>query len=298
MNLRALLRQPVCTVAFYTNGVRWTVGSRGSVSGSGRVPLGDGTIVDGVIAYPDIAGRSLREAPDFPGTFRMQVGLALPAQRTVFRVLEVPSVKDSQLSELVTREIRREMPMLNDNAYVSWKRIADVPGGAARVFVVGTARDVMDSHIAAARAAGLQPQTADLRVVSAARAIGEPDCVIANVEEDEAELAIFREGLPVIVRHVTLGSMGGVADWSRQLAEELTRTLKFYRDTHRDDALADKLPISFVGDAAAQAMLAPEIGEITGRAVETPALRLLVFPEVDTFGFAANVGIALKDIAA
>jgi Tfp pilus assembly PilM family ATPase len=285
-------------VAFHPNGVRWTVGSRGAVSRSGRVRFGDGTIVDGVIVHPDIAGRTLRDAPDFPGTFRMQVGLALPAQRTLFRVLEVPSVKDSQLSELVMREIRREMPMLNDNAYVSWKRIADVPGGAARVFVVGTARDIMDSHVAAAKAAGLQPQTADLRIVSAARAIGEPDCVVANVEEDEAELAIFRDGLPVIVRHVTLGSIGGVGEWSRQLAEELTRTLKFYRDTHRDDALADELPISFVGDAARQAMLAPEIAEVTGRAVEMPALRLMVFPEADTIGFAANVGIALKDIAA
>ena len=165
-------------------------------------------------------------------------------------------------------------------------------------FIVGAARDVVDSHVAAARAAGLHPQSADLRVIAAARAVGEANCVIANVEDEEAELAIFREGLPVIVRHVTLGSMGGPAEWTRQLAEELTRTLKFYRDTHRDDDLAGDLPITFVGDAARKAMLAPEIAELTGRSMAMPQLRLLVTPESDTVGFAANVGMALKDIAA
>jgi hypothetical protein len=152
--------------------------------------------------------------------------------------------------------------------------------------------------VAAAKAAGLHPQSADLRVIAAARAVGAADCVIANVEDEEAELAIFREGLPVIVRHVSLGSMGGDAGWTRQLAEELARTLKFYRDTHRDDDLASNLPISFVGDAARKAMLAPEIAELTGRSVEMPPLRLVVTPESQAIGFAANVGIAMKDIAA
>jgi Tfp pilus assembly PilM family ATPase len=211
-------------------------------------------------------------------------------------------VKKGQLGELVSREIRREMPMVSDNAYVSWKRIDDIdgPGGLhARVFIVGAARDIVDSHVAAARAAGLHPQSADLRVIASARAVGQPDCVIANVEDEEAELAIFRDGLPVIVRHVTIGgAMGGSGEWSRQLAEELTRTLKFYRDTHRDDDLAGDLPITFVGDAARRAMLSTEIGELTGRNVEMPPLRLVVTPEADTVSFAANVGIALKDIAA
>ena len=132
MNLRSLLRQPVCTVAFYPNSVRWTAGSRGRLSRSGRVPLPSGSLSDGVVVDPEATGTCLADAPDFPGNFRMQVGLALPAQRTLFRVLELPSVKSGQVDELVAREIRREMPMLAENAYVSWKRIAD-EGGNARV---------------------------------------------------------------------------------------------------------------------------------------------------------------------
>jgi Tfp pilus assembly PilM family ATPase len=297
VNLRSLFRQPVLTVAFHPKDARWTVGGRGSVSGSGRVLLPPGSMSDGVVVDPEAAGALLREAPDFPGNFRMQVALALPAQRTVFRVLELPAVKGKQFDEMVAREIRREMPMLSDNAYVAWKRV-DGAQGTARVFLIGAARDIVDSHVAAAKAAGLQPQSADLRVIAAARAVGEPDCVIANVEDDEAEIAMFRDGLPVIVRHVTLGTMGGDAEWNRQLAEELTRTLKFYRDTHRDDELAVALPITFVGDGARRAMLAPEVAELTGRSVEMPPLRLVLKAEADTVGFAANVGLALKDIAA
>jgi len=37
---------------------------------------------------------------------------------------------------------------------------------------------------------------------------------------------------------------------------------------------------------------------MTGRELEMPPLRLVLTPEQDTVGFAANVGLALKDIAA
>ena len=225
----------------------------------------------------------------------MQVMLALPAQRTVFRVLELPRVEAKKFDEMVDREIRRELPMLSENAHISWKRVPD-RDGKAFVFVVGVARDVLDSHVAAAKAAGLHPQSADLRVIAAARAIGVPNCVVASVEDDEVEIAIFRDGMPNIVRHVDM--VEDPAEWSRQLADELARTLKFYRDTHRDDDLAANIPISFVGDAAQRAMLAPEIREQTGHPSEMPQLRLIVSPEQETPAFAANVGLALKDIAA
>jgi Tfp pilus assembly PilM family ATPase len=297
MNLRSILRQPVLTIAFHPSGVRWTVGAHGRVSASGRVPLPAGSLSDGVVVQPDAVGRILREAPDFRGKGRMQVALALPAQRAVFRVLELPILKGKPFDELVSREIRREMPMMGENAYVAWKRLHD-GDAAATVFVVGVARDIVDSHVAAARAARLHPQSADLRIIAAARAVGQSDCVIASVEDDEAEIAIFRDGMPSIVRHVDLAQGIDQAEWARQLAEELARTLKFYRDTHRDDELAGAMPITLVGDAAPRAMLAPEIRELTGRDVEMPPLRLILAPEQDTVGFAANVGLALKDIAA
>lgn len=297
MNIRSILKQPVLTVAFHPREARWTLGSRSHVRASGRVPLPEGAISDGVILDPANVGMILRDAPGFPGSGRMQVALALPAQRTVFRTLELPLLKDRQFDELVSREIRREMPMMADNAYMSWQRAPDREGKGV-AFVVAAAKDIVDSHSAALKAAGLHPQSADLRVIAAARATGEPDCVIADVEDDETEIAIFRDGLPSIVRHVDMTAGAPEGEWSRQLAEELARTLKFYRDTHRDDALAEKLPISFVGDAARRAMLSPEIAAQTGRQIAMPPLRLVLSPEQDTIGFAANVGMTLKDIAA
>lgn len=298
MNLRSILRQPVLTVAFHARDARWSIGGRGRVVSTGRVLLPPGSLSDGVIVDPEATGTLLRQEPSFPGSVRMQVALALPAQRTLFRMLELPALKGKHFDEMVAREIRREMPMLAENAYVAWKRLDEAPGTTARVFLVGSPRDIVDSHAAAARAAGLHPQSADLRVIAAARAVGSTDCVIANVEDDEAEIAIFRDGLPVIVRHVTLGTMGGDSEWGAQLAEELARTLKFYRDTHRDDPSAHTLPIDFVGDAAARALRTASIADTAGRSVEVPALRLVLSPASDSASFAANVGLALKDIAA
>jgi hypothetical protein len=296
MNIRGLLRQPILTVAFHQADVRWTVGSRGAVRASGRLAMPPDYISDGVILDPEAAGAALKKAPGFPGSFRMQVVLALPAQRTLFRTIEVPPLKGKQFRELVDREIRREMPLAADNAYVAWASAAQ-QDATAHVFVVAAARDIVDSHVAAAKAAGLQPQSADLRVIAAARAIGQPDCVVASIEHSEVEIAILRGGTPSVVRHVGLNPAHGQDMWTRQLGEELARTLKFYRDTHRSDPLAINLPISFVGDAASEAMKSSEIHDLTDRNAIIPLLPM--FGDRDDSGvYAANVGLALKDIAA
>lgn len=297
MNLRKLLRQPLLTVAFHEREVRWTIGNPGAIWSSGRVPLPPGMVSDGLVVDSAAAGIVLRESPGFAGKGRMQVAIALPAQRSVFRQLEIPALSGKQFTELVEREIRREMPMLAENAYVSWKRTGE-RDGKALIFVVGVARDVLDSHSAAAWAAGLHPQSADLRVIAAARAVGASDSIIAHVEDLEVELGIFRDGVPWIIRNIAMTSPCGDQSWTDQLIAELGRTLKYFRDSHRDDTMIDSVPVSFVGGSARFAVMATEIAAATGHEVAMPALRLNITPEQETSAFASNIGLALKDLAA
>ncbi len=297
MNLRKLLRQPLLTVAFHEREVRWTIGNPGAISSSGRVPLPPGMVNDGLVVDSAAAGIVLRESPGFAGKGRMQVAIALPAQRSVFRQLEIPALSGKQFTELVEREIRREMPMLAENAYVSWKRTGE-RDGKALIFVVGVARDVLDSHSAAAWAAGLHPQSADLRVIAAARAVGAADSIIAHVEDLEVELGIFRDGVPWIIRNIAMTSPCGEQSWIDQLIAELGRTLKYFRDSHRDDTTIDSVPVSFVGGSARFAVMATDIAAATGHEVAMPALRLNITPEQETSAFASNIGLALKDLAA
>jgi Tfp pilus assembly PilM family ATPase len=296
MNLRSLTRQPVLTLAVHRRAARWTIGAEGRVSCAGSAPLPPQFVDDGVVRDPEAVARIL-ENSDFSGSGRMRAVLALPAQRSVFRQLDVPPLKGKPFDEMVEREIRREMPMLGDNAYVSWTR-AGMHGGAATVFVVGVARDVLDSHIATARAARLHVVAADLRIIAAARAVGQSDAVIANIEDDEAEIGIFIGGVPAIIRYVAMASQPDEAAWAEQLAEELARTLKFYRDSHRDDEIVAALPITFVGGAARQAMFASQVPAATGHEVAMPPLGIALKQEQETVVFAANVGLALKDLAA
>jgi Tfp pilus assembly PilM family ATPase len=297
MNIRSILRQPVLTLAIHDLEARWTLGRRGRIACSGRIPLADELVDDGVVRDPEAVGATLMASPGFQASARLQTVVALPAQRSVFRQLELPALRGHQFAELVEREIRREMPMLADNAYVSWKRTGTFDG-KAQVFVVGVARDVLDSHIATARAAGLQPLAADLRIVATARAVGQADCIVAHTESNEIEIGIFRDGVPSIVRHIVMASPVADEAWGAQLGEELARTLKFYRDSHRDDEVVPGLPISFVGGVAQQAILAERLTASTGHEVALPPLALAVSPEDQAACFAANVGLAIKELAA
>jgi Tfp pilus assembly PilM family ATPase len=297
VNLRSLLRQPILTLAIHDREARWTLGRTGRISSAGSVRLPPDSVDDGVVVDPVATGQLLRGSRDFPGRGRMRAVLGLPAQRSVFRVLELPALRGKQFAEMAAREIRREMPMLADNAYLSWTRTW-AGEGKARVFVVGVAREVLDSHVATMRSARLMPVAVDLRVIAAARAIAMPDCILVNVESDELEIAIFRQGVPSIVRYVAMAAAMTDPAWMQQLSEELARTLKFYRDSHRDDIEADTLPIALVGGAAAQVLLSADIASSTGREVAMPPLRLSVSPESETVRFAANVGLAMKALAA
>jgi Tfp pilus assembly PilM family ATPase len=297
VNLRSLLRQPVLTVALHDREARWTLGRGERISGIGRVILAPGLIDDGVVNDTGAVARALREAPDFPGTARMQTVAALPAARAVFRRIDVPHVDGKAFDEFVTREIRRELPMVAEHAYVSW-RVAESAGGTARVFIVGVARDVLDSHINALQEAGLAPVSADLRVISAARAVGRPTVVIAHIEDQEVELGVFDHGLPSIVRFVAMTAPCGEQAWVDQLTQELNRALKFFRDTRRDDSnMTSTIPICLVGAAARSAGLSEAIIQATGHETMTPSFAFQL-PAPDALRFAANIGASMKDLAA
>jgi Tfp pilus assembly PilM family ATPase len=296
MNLRRILRRRVLTVAFHQHEVRWTLGARGQIDTIGSAPLPEGLVQDGVISDPE-RGAAILISSAPPSLRFTRIVVAIPAQRSVFRLIEVPGVKASQLDELIEREIRREMPMLADNAHVAWSIAGERPGHVA-VFVVGAARDVLDSHVAAVRATGLEPEAVDLRVIAAARAIGQENLVVANVEEDETEIAILQSGIPSVIRHIAMSGKSDEA-WNDQLAAELARTLKFFRDSHRDDDTISALPISFVGGAARRAILgADAVTASTGADVAMPPLVTQLDPEDQTVRYAANVGLALKEAAA
>jgi Tfp pilus assembly PilM family ATPase len=292
-----LLRLPVLAVAIYPDEARWTSGRGTRITASGRIPLPAGLVSGGVVTEPARAGELLRASGDLRGIARMRTVVALPAERAVLRTMLVPPLGSSQLAELMEREVRRELPMLAENAHVAWGRAGE-RDGQHEVFVAGVPRDVVESHVAALRAAGLHVIGADLRVIASARAVGPADGIIAHVEESDAEIGIFRDGVPAIVRHVALAATAGDPAWLAQLTEELVRTMKFYRDSHRDDDAFDALPISLVGSGAPMAVLSDEMSASTGHDLEMPALRAHVLPEEETVRFSANIGLALKELAA
>jgi Tfp pilus assembly PilM family ATPase len=297
MNIRSLLRQPVLTVAIHEREARWTLGRGGRIAGLGRVMLPAGLIDDGLITDVGAVARALSEAGDFPGTGRMQTVVALPAARSVFRQMQLPHVQGKAFAEFVAREIRRELPMVADNTYVSW-RLIDAVDGIAQIFVIGVARDVLDSHVAALEQAGLAPISADLRVIAAARAIGRPTVVVAHIEEREIELGVFHAGVPSIVRFAAITAPPHDPAWAGQIGQELSRALKFLRDTRRDQgAEGNDMPVYLVGAGART----PGIAEEIARTLENPVLPATLsdaLPEPEALRFAANLGAAMKDLAA
>jgi hypothetical protein len=295
MNFRRFTRQPVLTLVCYSDAARWSLGPAGQVHQAGEVPLPEGLVSDGIVHQPAAVAKLLREDGAFPGSPRHRVVLGIPANRTVLRQLSVPPIDEKRLDELVQREIRRELPMLHENAHVSWTSVAR-SADRITIFVAGVAKDVLASHVATAHAAGLSPESADLRIVAAARALDVPDAIVAHAEGTELEVAVVRRGVPVIVRTVT--SIGGRDAWPSQVAEELTRTIKYYRDSHRaDDMPSTALPVAFTGAASADLVIGG-IGSMLEQEVSMPQPILHLPDESRAARFSVNAGLAMKELAA
>jgi Tfp pilus assembly PilM family ATPase len=227
----------------------------------------------------------------------MQTVAVLPAARSVLRQIRVPCVEGKAFDEFVEREIRRELPMVAEHTYVSW-RAGSSEEGTANVFIIGVARDVLDSHVAALQEGNLAPVSADLRVISAARAVGRGTVVIAHIEDEEVEMGVFENGVPSIVRFVAMSAPCGDPAWIDQLTQELNRSLKFFRDSRRDDTGATaSIPICIVGAAARVSGVAEAIARATGHDMMRPSFSVDL-PESEGLRFAANFGAALKDLAA
>jgi len=284
----------VTTLNIEEHEIRLLVVGRGKVGKWASAPLTPGLISEGLVRDPAAVGSAIGELFASQKVSRKRVVASLTGLRSISRVVTIPQVKPNLLESVVLREAKREMPISLDEIHLFWKVLGG-RGNKQRVYILGVPQEVIDGHVEALREAGMKPRAMDLKPLALVRAVNRKNAIIANLEDGTLDIIIVVEDVPVIVRTVALGKESPTPEKKRdRLAEELSRTIKFYNDSHREAGLHPDVCVYPSGALADE----PDVRETLQATTEHPVVALqppLECPDDLPVGrFLVNVGLALK----
>lgn len=290
---RLNLPQTVATLYLASDSARYLAAKQGRVLEWGLEPLPPGLIADGAIADTQVAGACIEKLLSDRRSAGGRLVVGLDGQHSVPRILEFPSLSGALLEEAVRREMKRESPMQPDEMQIAWQTLQS-DEKQTRIFALAAPRRAIDQHIAALSAAKRRPASIDSKPLALVRAVGRADALIADLESDSIDVVIVRRCVPVIIRTVGLRPEAAIDDKVRRLGEELTRTVKFYTDNHREDQLPFSTPVFVTGSLAQDVLAAGVVEASVAYPVEPLSPPMICPADLPVATYMLNIGLALK----
>lgn len=276
--------------------IRLLVVERRKITKWATAPLAAGLIGEGLIRDPAAVGSAIRELFATQGVSRRKVVTGLTGLRAISRVLTIPQVKRGVLESVVLREAKREIPMSLDEIYLSWKLLGRKEN-QQQVYALGVPREMIDGQVEALRHAGIKGRAMDLKPLALVRAVHRKNAIITNLENATLDIVIVVDDIPVIVRTIPLGkeSSGVEEKWDR-LIEELSRTIKYYNDSHREAGLHPGVWVYPSGALLEGPRFRGRLQADIGRPVVALRPPLGCPDQLPLGRFLVNVGLALKRV--
>ncbi len=286
----------VITLAIEPTDVRLLTLRGGKVDRWFSVDLPPGLVVEGLITNAVEMGKILDALFTAHNLPRKGVITSLSAMRSIPRLLTLPKLQASLMEEAISREARKEMPVSLESLYLSWQSMPGV-GEQQRIYVVGVPREMIDAQVRALQAAGIPPFVMDLKPLALIRAVGQQEAIIVCLEDGLLDIVIVIDYLPAIMRTFSFEKEGlDALGQLERLLEELTQTVRFYNDSHREAMLQPSTSVYLAG----RSLNNREAWEYLKATIDRPVERAVApFPcpeELPEMEFMTNFGLALKKV--
>jgi hypothetical protein len=165
------------------------------------------------------------------GAIKGHLMLAIPGDRTLLRVVQLPTVEPEEIRGMVELQVDKFSPFPADQMAVS-QEILDRQETTSRVLIAAVQRDYIDRLGQLLSQAGLYPRGIDVEVMGWWRLLKEKEDVPATgrafllfVEERSIDIVMAQDGVPVLIRSLG-GREGGLnAAVADEIAEEIVYTL-------------------------------------------------------------------------
>jgi len=262
-----------------------------------RLPLEPGLVKDGLIQNEDAVAAKLSELWRSLEIGTRKVSAAISGINCLYSLLSLPEIPRDLLPEAINREASRVLGISMEEIYLSWQ-VLYLRRGEMLVYLAASPRSSVDTLISTLRLAGLDPYLMDIKPLCLARAATEPRAIIVDTQPTSFDIIIMIDGIPEVVRSLSLPEEASAEDKIGTLKEELDRAITFYNSAHMDRPIAPSVPLLLAGDLVQQEEEAWEI--LSGR--EKRPVQALPSPMETPGGFLpaqylTNIGLALKERA-
>ncbi|MEV4418829.1 pilus assembly protein PilM [Patulibacter sp. NPDC049589] len=139
-------------------------------------PLPAGAVKNGEVVDAVAVAQAIRQAIAGHGALGKQARIGIGCQKVAVRVIDLPPVQREEDVVAAVRMLAKErIPTAADNALIDFRLLPDAVNDSGapqkRALVVAARRDLVDGHVAAVRAAGLDPIGVDLLAFGLARCV-------------------------------------------------------------------------------------------------------------------------------
>lgn len=147
-----------------------------------------------------VAGLIQNALPDLAGDFRHAVG-AVPGFQNRLGLMHFPKGSGFNAENIIPQEAARVMKVSTETYHLTWHRLNDRLD-RTRWLVMAASRRSITSMIDTVEKSEIAVTTLELRPFPLARAVNQPDAVVAWAAPDGCDVVITKESIPV--EHQTL----------------------------------------------------------------------------------------------
>lgn len=269
---------------------------RSKIQKWGSAPLEAGLVSDGLILNPRAVGKAINALFNSLTLPRNRVITCLTGLSFTHRIIGLPQLKRPLFEQAMLLAAKQEIPLPLEEIYLSWQAISKT-GDETDYFVSGVSRNLIIAMIQTLAEAGIEPYIMDLKPLALARAAGRANALIVDLDPCCFEIVLVADGIPSIMHTMNpKGEIEDIEDNIRRLADELSKTVKFYNSGHPENQLDDTTPLLITGEFSTNAAVEKIIRAETNYAIEPLVTSLELPSELPAHLYAANIGLALKKI--
>jgi type IV pilus assembly protein PilM len=237
-----------------------------AVTRFGQLSLPHGAVVAGEVVDHAAVGAAIRSLWEQVGFSSRDVSVGVGNQRVIVRQAELPAMAPQDMEAALQFEASELIPFPVEDARLDFQVLDEVVGAdgqpRAHILLAAAQRRMLDGHLRAVEAAGLNAVRMDPLPLALVRAllrptvIGEPDPIeaIVCVGAGVTTIAVHEAGVPRFARFLPNGAGAATEDVSRELeididaAEDLKRRAGSEGSDPRVEAVVERVVRRLVAD--------------------------------------------------
>lgn len=216
-------------------------GARVKAESSINLQLSPGWIVNGMVESPEELKALIRQNLKKGYRIPNKVNLLTPSQHVVTRYLRLPPVNKRLLARLVQNEVEKNLIFPFNEPLWDYHDLGESfqEPGKKDVLLVAAPSDILNSQIEFFKTLGIRVNAVDIRGIALNRLVHwmklqdkSPAYAIMHLGISSMDLSIYYQGalrLNRNVNYVSDISMGGLSSIVQDLANELSRSINFFK---------------------------------------------------------------------